>query len=195
MCFRCGGQWHEGDCDGESEWKNEQRLKYLLIAKCIKCQAPISKNGACKHMTCTRCRAEFCWICRKKWQGHYARNSDQDITWQLGCNELSGDTAKQWLCNMLCHLLVLPFYAVFISGVKLGLFLHMICFHGVDQWRLPSQITGVVGLSVLFMPVQAVILAVLFPALLITRLYQILKMFFVNIAGTCCLGCCKCCCF
>ena len=118
--------------------------------------------------------------------------------WQLGCDDLNGDRATEWLCCMFCHLLFLPFYSVFISGVLVGLFLYKLSFSSVQRLRLddsPVAITGIVGLSILFMPIQAIVLAFIFPMLIVTRLYQIIKMFFKNIAGTCCLGCCKCCCF
>ena len=96
---------------------------------------------------------------------------------------------------MFCHLLVLPFYAIFMSGVKVGLFFHMLCFSSIDRFEKPPVVTGIIGLSVLLMPIQAVVLAILFPLLLVTRFYQILKLFFTKILGTCCLGCCRCCCF
>lgn len=39
MCFRCGEEWHEGNCSkGEgSDWKNKQAMRHLLIANCVKC--------------------------------------------------------------------------------------------------------------------------------------------------------------
>ena len=97
---------------------------------------------------------------------------------------------------MLVHFLFLPFYAIFMSGVLVGLVLHKLSFSSMNRLEdKPAAITGVIGLSILFMPIQAVVLAFLFPMLLVTHLYQILKMFFKNVAGAFCLGCCKCCCF
>ena len=31
--------------------------------KSCPCNARIEKNLGCEHMTCTRCRAEWCWLC------------------------------------------------------------------------------------------------------------------------------------
>ena len=116
--------------------------------------------------------------------------------WQLGCDDLNGDRATEWLCCMLGYLLILPFYSIYMSGVLVGFALYKLCFSSMHRLiEKPAAITGVIGLSILFMPIQAVVLAFLFPMLLVTRLYQIFKMFLKNIAGTCCLGCCKCCCF
>jgi len=32
---------------------------------CPSCRAPVNKNGGCNHMTCTRCKAKFCWACMR----------------------------------------------------------------------------------------------------------------------------------
>ena len=165
---------HEGSCKSEdTDWKNEQRLRYLLIAKCINCQAPISKNGPCKHMTCTRCNAEFCWICRKNWRGH-KNKGEYDIKWVLGCTDLDGDTANHWLMIMILQFLILPFYAIFVSAMKTGLALNKLCFEAIEDDReivRPFIAMSTVGMNLLFLPVQALIFAVIFPILICTRLF------------------------
>jgi len=32
---------------------------------CPTCQTPITKNGGCNSMSCSRCKANFCWACMK----------------------------------------------------------------------------------------------------------------------------------
>ncbi|KAF8320820.1 hypothetical protein DL93DRAFT_2052337 [Clavulina sp. PMI_390] len=38
--------------------------------ECPKCQSTIEKNGGCNHMTCKKCKYEFCWVCMGNWTEH-----------------------------------------------------------------------------------------------------------------------------
>lgn len=38
--------------------------------ECPKCNSTIEKNGGCNHMTCRKCRHEFCWMCMGLWSEH-----------------------------------------------------------------------------------------------------------------------------
>ena len=47
-------------------WKDEVSTalwKRLWSGKCPNCKTRIEKNGGCDHMTCKKCKHEFCWIC------------------------------------------------------------------------------------------------------------------------------------
>lgn len=37
---------------------------------CPRCKARIEKDEGCNHMTCRKCRHEFCWICMQEWTLH-----------------------------------------------------------------------------------------------------------------------------
>lgn len=70
-------------CQDDSETRN-----YLLVhtQDCPKCHVCIEKNGGCSHMTCNRCKHEFCWVCSNDWKSHgasydcnrYKGNPEQD---------------------------------------------------------------------------------------------------------------------
>lgn len=38
--------------------------------ECPKCNSTIEKNGGCNHMTCRKCKNEFCWMCMGVWSEH-----------------------------------------------------------------------------------------------------------------------------
>lgn len=72
-CTACNRAWHQdetceqytqrlaaqpGQVDASDAWvANNSR-------KCPGCQSPIQKTEGCDHMTCTRCRRQFCWLCQ-----------------------------------------------------------------------------------------------------------------------------------
>ncbi|KAF1964835.1 hypothetical protein BU23DRAFT_491512, partial [Bimuria novae-zelandiae CBS 107.79] len=86
-CVACGHKtctthnvdWHEGETCDEYEYRTsgakerEQKAQeeasiaaiYKLSKKCPgpDCAFNIQKNKGCDHMTCSRCRYEFCWEC------------------------------------------------------------------------------------------------------------------------------------
>mmetsp|Transcript_2614 Transcript_2614/g.3451 ORF Transcript_2614/g.3451 Transcript_2614/m.3451 type:complete len:257 (+) Transcript_2614:153-923(+) len=51
-----------------SKWVEEKNKdpKAVQVQRCF-CGSVIEKNGGCPHMTCSKCKAEFCWFCHKKW--------------------------------------------------------------------------------------------------------------------------------
>ncbi|KAJ6616654.1 hypothetical protein B0H10DRAFT_2036412 [Mycena sp. CBHHK59/15] len=38
--------------------------------ECSNCMSTIEKNGGCNHMTCKKCKHEFCWVCMGPWSEH-----------------------------------------------------------------------------------------------------------------------------
>lgn len=37
---------------------------------CPKCSSPIEKTEGCNHMTCKKCKHDFCWVCLDNWRHH-----------------------------------------------------------------------------------------------------------------------------
>lgn len=78
FCFACLRETHRpASCDQMVEWgkkADEDALNADWIKThtqdCPKCKSAIEKNGGCNHMTCRKCRHEFCWICGGNWSSH-----------------------------------------------------------------------------------------------------------------------------
>ncbi|KAG8877641.1 hypothetical protein FRB97_003233 [Tulasnella sp. 331] len=54
-------------CQDDSETANWIKSN---TKECPKCQSTIEKNGGCNHMTCKKCKNEFCWVCMGPWSEH-----------------------------------------------------------------------------------------------------------------------------
>ncbi|KAK9448575.1 uncharacterized protein V1518DRAFT_374266 [Limtongia smithiae] len=78
FCFGCGLPDHQPcicvlvkkwikKCEDDSETANWISAN---TKECPKCMATIEKNGGCNHMTCRKCKHEFCWICIGQWAEH-----------------------------------------------------------------------------------------------------------------------------
>lgn len=58
--------WHK-KCADDSETANWISAH---TKECAKCHSTIEKNGGCNHMTCKKCKYEFCWVCQGVWSDH-----------------------------------------------------------------------------------------------------------------------------
>ncbi|KAF8461121.1 hypothetical protein BDZ91DRAFT_772952 [Kalaharituber pfeilii] len=78
FCFGCGLNDHQPcpcalvkkwikKCEDDSETANWISAN---TKECPKCIATIEKNGGCNHMTCRKCKHEFCWVCMGPWSEH-----------------------------------------------------------------------------------------------------------------------------
>ena len=54
-------------CEDDSETANWISAN---TKECTKCHSTIEKNGGCNHMTCKKCKHEFCWVCTGLWADH-----------------------------------------------------------------------------------------------------------------------------
>ncbi|CAI2178207.1 13474_t:CDS:2, partial [Funneliformis geosporum] len=78
FCFGCGLADHQPSicvlvkkwvkkCEDDSETANWISAH---TKECGKCHSTIEKNGGCNHMTCRKCKYEFCWVCMGPWSEH-----------------------------------------------------------------------------------------------------------------------------
>eukprot|EP00993_Chasmostoma_nieuportense_P007616 NODE_886_length_1786_cov_31.486438_g830_i0.p1 GENE.NODE_886_length_1786_cov_31.486438_g830_i0~~NODE_886_length_1786_cov_31.486438_g830_i0.p1 ORF type:complete len:559 (+),score=162.41 NODE_886_length_1786_cov_31.486438_g830_i0:48-1679(+) len=78
FCFVCGGEAHApAKCSDLREWRLKEKgegenSKWVFVntKPCPACHSPIQKSDGCNHMTCSKCRNEFCWVCLDKWKKH-----------------------------------------------------------------------------------------------------------------------------
>ncbi|PNS21682.1 E3 ubiquitin-protein ligase dbl4 [Sphaceloma murrayae] len=54
-------------CEDDSETANWISAN---TKECPRCHSTIEKNGGCNHMTCRKCKHEFCWMCMGLWTEH-----------------------------------------------------------------------------------------------------------------------------
>lgn len=81
FCFNCKEQWHaDATCAQYQAWKrdagadgekNVQAWMRQHTKQCPACKAHIEKNGGCNHMTCAKCKHEFCWICSAQYTSNH----------------------------------------------------------------------------------------------------------------------------
>lgn len=78
FCFGCGHTDHQPTpCSLVKQWlkkcEDDSETANWISAntkECPKCSSTIEKNGGCNHMTCRKCKHEFCWMCMGLWSEH-----------------------------------------------------------------------------------------------------------------------------
>lgn len=78
FCFGCAAPDHlPAPCDLVKKWtkkcEDDSETANWISAntkECPKCYSTIEKNGGCNHMTCRKCKNEFCWMCMGVWSEH-----------------------------------------------------------------------------------------------------------------------------
>lgn len=78
FCFGCGLAAHQPViCSIVKLWlkksEDDSETSNWISAntkECPKCSSTIEKSGGCNHMTCRKCRYEFCWMCSGPWSEH-----------------------------------------------------------------------------------------------------------------------------
>ncbi|KAI9228579.1 MAG: hypothetical protein DHS80DRAFT_30706 [Piptocephalis tieghemiana] len=54
--------------------------------ECPECHSITEKNGGCNHMTCRKCKHEYCWVCMGPWSEHG--------TQYYNCNRFDEDSSR-----------------------------------------------------------------------------------------------------
>jgi len=105
-CFSCYSPWHHGSSCEEYQkdivqsgnkslryWAKSRTKGSNNAKKCPKCSFYIERISGCDHMTCNRCKTDFCYRCGGKhyslgWLGnHYSRYSFLGCKYNLHPNK------------------------------------------------------------------------------------------------------------
>lgn len=79
FCFACGNESPHTPlpCALLQRWlakcRDDSGTADWLISNtraCPRCRASIEKNSGCNHISCIKCKAEFCWVCLGTWSTH-----------------------------------------------------------------------------------------------------------------------------
>lgn len=80
VCMKCKNIGHEPlICKLFKEWDDNlagrldalnNNWKQQNTKKCPGCGTDIEKNQGCMHMTCAKCKHQFCWLCLGDWKKH-----------------------------------------------------------------------------------------------------------------------------
>ncbi|KAJ3502013.1 hypothetical protein NM208_g16816 [Fusarium decemcellulare] len=77
-CIHCKGQYHTGICPSDSA---SQQVLQLATENgwqsCYHCHRIVELDIGCNHMTCL-CKAEFCYVCGKRWKTCACAQWDED---------------------------------------------------------------------------------------------------------------------
>lgn len=127
FCFGCGEFNHQPiECALLKRWTSTVRDDVDTAMwlnqhskKCPKCNAYIEKNGGCNHMTCFKCKNEFCWICFCSWTARHACNQYQGSTMSDDKIDLiSPERYKHYMERYENHIRSLKFESHFHSKIE-----------------------------------------------------------------------------
>ena len=71
-CYVCLKPWHvDKPCDEILDKDFQIWKKGKVIKQCPRCKFYTEKNEGCNHMTCSKCKYQFCWICGGKYYSNH----------------------------------------------------------------------------------------------------------------------------
>ena len=95
-CYRCHAPWHRditckqfqhGEKQFKSWTKATSKKGVANCHKCPLCRVYIQKSSGCNHMTCNRCKTEFCYRCGGFYNGLPGLGDHYTKTSIFGCSE------------------------------------------------------------------------------------------------------------
>jgi hypothetical protein len=107
-CLYCQEAWHPNSkCKFESEKEMSKWAKLHGIKICPNCRRKVEKSVGCDHMTCAKCRYEWCWLCGEKYSYSHMQNCEV-----VRINKKNPKIDK--ILKLLAAPLMLPFICVIL---------------------------------------------------------------------------------
>jgi hypothetical protein len=75
FCYYCTAPWHsKSKCIKKSDKDLDEWSKKHDARFCPNCRVRVQKTVGCDHMTCSRCKFEWCWLCGEDYKiGHSSK--------------------------------------------------------------------------------------------------------------------------
>jgi len=113
VCMSCGAAYH-GWVRCRNVGDNEFRafVRANNVKPCPSCKIPTDKYDGCNHITCQKCRYEWCWVCYGAYRapgGHYG-----GIVFKCPGSQFGGSTVGCTLFKILLMIIFAP--VVFFLG-------------------------------------------------------------------------------
>jgi hypothetical protein len=88
-CYYCSVEITDehSDCKGLVDYQLDQWSKQNNIKHCPNCKRRVEKVVGCNHMTCVKCRYEWCWLCGEKYENkhwtecEFSKVQKKDVSW------------------------------------------------------------------------------------------------------------------
>ena len=110
---------------------------------------------------------------------------------------MCGDTANMWLISCIVQLIFSPISIFFELSMAIGAVLKKL--GDVDEFTFDDSkrqgIMTMIAMAFGLLPITFSIVCLIMPVVFLTRLWQILKLLFLNILPQCIKRCCCCCCY
>ena len=125
-CFYCSEAWHgKKKCKNRADKQLDKFAKTHGLKFCPNCKRKVEKNLGCDHMTCVKCRYEWCWLCGNKYHsGHYdecevKKLSKKNPPWSIVLRLFFAPYMIPFMCIILCCLFVYKIDHGAAGGFKL----------------------------------------------------------------------------
>ena len=83
FCFYCLGPWHESaPCSQEKDRQLDRWAKAHDVRFCPNCRRRVERASGCEHMTCLKCRYDWCWECGEEYTSSHVDKCEVRVNWR-----------------------------------------------------------------------------------------------------------------